>query len=272
MDMPNLKTALRIFGSIVANPRRLARVIDSPPLTPKELTQRYFSRQSGLPQIDLLELLPDLDETISPYSYLEGQALPTDIALLKGLARKRPACRYLEIGSWRGESLANVASVSAECVAITLAADEMREAGYPETAIANEGFFSQGLGNVRLIKHNSRTMDYGPFANYFDLVFIDGDHAPEAVASDTKVALGLLRNNDSVIVWHDYGLTPESVNWGVLEGIRAGCSPDEISSVFHVSNTLCAVFIRSHINSRYANFPQFPDKAFDLHLRARRLP
>src|ERR1700719_3581279 len=106
--MSKLKTSLRILREIVREPRRLTRVLEPPPPTPKEIWRDFFNRPPGLPQIDLLELLPGLDETISPYSYLEGQALPTDIALLKGLARKRPGCRYLEIGSWRGESLANM--------------------------------------------------------------------------------------------------------------------------------------------------------------------
>ena len=270
--MPKLKTTLRIVREIIREPQRLARVIDPTRPSPKEVMQETFNRRPGLPQIDLLELLPELDETISPYSYLEGQALPTDIALLKGLARQRPGCRYLEIGTWRGESLANVASVCTECVAITLSANEMRDAGYSEAAIACEGFFTHDISNVRFMKQNSRTLDFSQFGSYFDLVFIDGDHSTEAVRDDTRAALSVLRNENSAIVWHDYAVTPESVNWTTLEGIRLGLPPDKFSSVFHVSNTLCAVLLsNAAFPAKTVVFPQIPDKSFDITLRARHI-
>jgi predicted O-methyltransferase YrrM len=270
--VPKLKTALRVVREILRNPRRLTRVIDPTPPTPREAIQNYFNRPPALPQIDLLDLFSGLDETISPYSYLEGQAMPTDIALLKGLARQRPGCRYLEIGSWRGESLANVATVCAECVAITLSAAEMRDAGYPESAIACEGFFSRGVANVRFIERNSRTFDFRQFGRYFDLIFVDGDHSPEAVRDDTRAAFSVLRNENSVIVWHDYALTPESVNWPTLEGIRKGLPPDKLDSVFHISNTLCAAFFgNTPFAARPVPFPQMPDKTFDIRLRGRHI-
>ena len=270
--MPKLKIAFRIVREILRDPRRLTRVIDPTPQTSKEVIQSYFNRRQGLPQIDLLDLFPRLDETISPYSYLEGQALPTDIALLKGLARQRPGCRYLEIGSWRGESLANVATVCAECVAVTLSSAEMREAGYPKSAIACEGFFSRGVVNVRFIEHNSRTFDFSQFGPYFDLIFIDGDHSPEAIRDDTRAAFSVLRNENSVIVWHDYALTPESVNWPTLEGIRQGLPPDKLDSVFHISNTLCAAFLGNvPFAAKPVAFPQMPDKTFNIRLSGRRI-
>jgi predicted O-methyltransferase YrrM len=270
--MPKFKTALQIMRAILSDPLRLTRVIDPTPLTPREATEKYFKRPPGLPQIDLLDLLPGLDETISPYSYLEGQALPTDIALLKGLAKQRPGCRYLEIGSWRGESLANVASVCAECVAITLSAAEMRDIGYPETAISCESFFSRDVTNVHFIRHNSRTFDFRRFGRYFDLIFIDGDHSLAAIRDDTRAAFSVLRDENSVIVWHDYGLTPESVNWATLTGIREALPPDKLDCVFHVSNTLCAAFLgNASFTAKVAPYPQIPDKVFDIRLRSRRM-
>ena len=272
--MPKIRTALNIAAAILSNPRRLALVLDSPkPASTKGELQEYFDRPPGLRQIDLLDILPDLRESISPYSYLEGQALPTDIALLKGLAKKKPGCRYLEIGSWRGESLANMAAVCAECVAITLPPDDMRAAGYSEAAIACEGFFARNFQNVRFIKHNSRTFDFRQFGPYFDVVFIDGDHSPDAVMDDTRNAFSILRNQNSVIVWHDYGLTPESINYPTLNGIRKGCPPEKLQFVFHVSNTLCAVFIGAEprLRSEIIPYPQTPDKVFEVTLSAKKL-
>jgi predicted O-methyltransferase YrrM len=270
--MPKLKTGLRILREIAREPRKLTKVLEPNPPTQQEIWRDFFNRRPGLPQIDLLELLPGLDETISPYSYLEGQASPTDIGLLKGLARKRPGCRYLEIGSWRGESLANMATVCAECMALTLSVEEMLEIGYSESAIACEGFFTHGTNNVRFIKQNSRTFDFSQFGKYFDLVFIDGDHSPDGVKADTLGALSVLRDENSVIVWHDYGLTTEMVNWPTLEGIRLGLPREKWDSVFHVSNTLCAILLNNSIlPAKTVGFPQMPDKTFEIRLRGRRI-
>jgi hypothetical protein len=268
-----IRTAFQIASQLLEDPRRLGRVIDPDRLKQREAVQRFFDRPGGLLQIDLLDLLPGLDETVSPYSFLEGQASPVDIALLKGLARQRPGCRYLEIGCWRGESLANLASVAAECVCVTLSAEEMREAGYPEAAIRCEGFFSRDLPNVRLVPHNSRTLNFGQFAPGFDLIFIDGDHSVEAIRNDTRAAFSVLRNEESVIVWHDYGITEELVNRKTLEGIRQGCTAEQFKRVFHVSNTLCAAFLNGRpIEGRREPFPQNPDKTFNIRLTAKRFP
>ena len=112
--------------------------------------------------VDMLDLLPDLDETIIPYSFLEGQASPTDIALLKGLARMSTGCRYFEIGSWRGESIANVASIAEECVSLNLPKEDLRELGFTENFIRQHGFYSSGIHNIRHKEHNSHNFDFSP--------------------------------------------------------------------------------------------------------------
>ena len=43
--------------------------------------------QYGLPTVDLLDLLPDLNEDIKDYTYLDGTSRVTDIIVLKALAK-----------------------------------------------------------------------------------------------------------------------------------------------------------------------------------------
>ena len=283
--MARLQTVVQIVKTVLSNPRSLRAVLGEPVVSKPESPQPvrdagpavltdvsgYFRRPPGLPQVDLLDLLPIVDETITPYTFLEGQAMATDIALLKGLARRVPNCRYLEIGSWRGESMANVASVAAECVALTLSAAEMAAFGYPAAAIASEGQFIKQLANVRTIHHNSQTYDFSAMRRSFDLIFIDGDHTQAGVAIDTRNAFPLLRDERSTIVWHDYGNTPETANAAVFAGIREGCTADQLEHVYHVSNTLCAIYTRQAVKSRIAEFPAEPNKVFDLRLTARRI-
>jgi predicted O-methyltransferase YrrM len=229
-----------------------------------------YGRPQGLPTVDLLELFPSFDETVEPYACLEGGSLPVDLALLKAFARKYDACRYLEIGSWRGESAANVASVAAECYSISLSEAEMREAGFGDSFIATSDVFSKTLPNVTHIGHDSRSFDFGTLPP-MDLVFVDGDHSYEGVRSDTLNAFKVLRDQHSVIVWHDYARTTErEVHWDILAAILDGCPREKRGNLYHVSNTMCAIYAQGTYSTSYPEYPQLPDKTFAVHLSVTR--
>jgi predicted O-methyltransferase YrrM len=221
----------------------------------------------GLPTASVLDLIPQAGETVEPYSFLYGMSPPLDIALLVGLARRFERCSYLEIGSWRGESLANVARVAGECVSVSLSPDEMRRFGMTEDEVRTLGFFTRGLANVRHVEHDSHTLDWAPYKGKFDLVFIDGDHSYDGVRADTANAFPLLRDDSSLIVWHDYGLSPETVNWRVLAGILDGCPADRRNDLYHVSNTLCAIYSRKRLEARREEYAQIPSRRFSVQIR-----
>lgn len=104
-----------------------------------------------------------------------------------------------------------------------------------------------------------------------DLVFVDGDHSYDGVRCDTEHAFRLLRNERSVIVWHDYMRTSEDdVLWGVVAGILDGAPPGARRQLYHVSNTLCAVYIQGEFTTSQAVVPAIPDKTFDVTIRARK--
>lgn len=225
-----------------------------------------------LPTISLLDLFPDLSEELSVYSFLHGTSLPTDLMLLKQLARRYKACDYLEIGSWRGESLANVADVAQSCTSVTLSDDEMRAMGFGEEFVAVHGIFSEGYPNIRVIRQNSRTLDFGTLGQKYDLIFIDGDHSYEGVRNDTRKVMPLRKGSDAVVVWHDYGFNTEEVRHSVLHGILDGLPAEAHGNLYHVSNTMCAVYLEGWQQpvSR-THFPVKPDKKFSLRIRAARL-
>jgi hypothetical protein len=230
-----------------------------------ELARRDLLRTHGfdqLPTIDILDLFPSFEQEVCPYSFLEGTSLISDLALLRLLTRRYATPSYLEIGTWRGESLANVAATGAACTTISLSADEMRERGFGEQFIAVHEIYSKDLTHVRRIEHDSTTYNFGNLEDRFDLVFVDGDHDRAAVTADTENVFNVLRDDRSVIVWHDYGWSPERVRPAVLAGILDGCPPEAIEHVYHVSNTLCAIYIRGDFNTRRLRFPQTPNKVF----------
>ena len=218
-----------------------------------------YGYEGGLPEVDLLKLLPGLDETIEPYTFLEGQALVTDIALLKGLARMSPGCRYLEIGSWRGDYIANVAAVARECVSVSLSEEELRELGLTENFVLQHGLYSADLDNVRHLETNSKESAFTDLERSFDLVFVDGGRKHESVETDTRNAFRLLKDDQSVVVWHDYGSASKTVNWETFAGILDGCSREQRDDLYHVSNTLCAVYV-----GRNKDLPGREEKGYAL--------
>lgn len=221
-----------------------------------------------LPTIDLLELFPSFEEELTTYSFLEGTSLITDIMLLKKLARSFSACKYLEIGSWRGESIKNISEVAAHCTSISLSPEEMKNMKIRKEIIDLHGVFSKNTNNITEILHNSHTFDFNELDQKFDLIFIDGDHSYEGVLNDTRKTFNLRKDDTSVIVWHDYGISTETVRHSVLKAILDGIPAENHKYLYHVSNTMCAVYIENRkFSCSLTNFPSVPNKKFSVKVK-----
>jgi hypothetical protein len=240
-------------------------------VTTNETTQNHVKMlgfSDGLPVIDLLELIPNLNVEISNYSFLNGTSFTIDIAVLKSLASSFKDCSYLEIGSWRGESIANVADVAKECTSISLSDEEIRKMGFSEKFTRVSRFFSKEKNNIHYIAHNSMTFDFSSLKKKFDMIFVDGDHAYEAVKSDTANAFKLLKDENSIIVWHDYARALEFVNYPVLAGILDGTPEEKRKNIYSISNTLCAIYSTKKFQTGKLDHPTYPNKKFDVAMKA----
>lgn len=228
--------------------------------------QKYSS--SAIRFVDICELLNTIDDNIESYTFLDGTSYVTDIVLLKGLCRKFTDCNYLEIGSWRGESLVNVAEVATKCVSISLSKEDIISMGMSKEIADSQRLFTNGLENLVHIEANSLTYDFEQLKEKFDVIFIDGDHTYAGVKSDTINAFKLLRNDQSVIVWHDCGVNFEMHRYEVLAAIFDGCPPHKRGNLYRVTNTLCGIYTTASLNSQVLKFPQFPTKTFSLNVKA----
>ena len=265
--MNKFKKGLKALKLILRKPYLLNLVLDNEEGYRESFTRR-FDMPDGLPLLHLEELFPDFVETVSPYAYLSGATMPIDIALLKALARRQDARSYFEIGTWRGESVANVAEVVTECVTLNLSREEIVALTGDERYADAHASFSKGLAHVNHLHGNSQTFDFSPYRGKYDMVFIDGDHHFEAVRKDTMTAFDLLRDENSVIVWHDYGYDPETIRWSVLSAIWEGTPEEKRRHLYHVANTMCAVFIPGdfHAGSLVPN--QLPDHFYEVRIRS----
>lgn len=253
----------RIFKTLLANPRAIACVLKEDDVIKERVIKKIWDEQ-GLPTLDILELIPNPVKTVYPLSFLSDGSTPMDYFLLNSLAKRYKNCKYLEIGTWRGESIANVARFAEECYSISLSKEDLIKRGFSERMTRTLNFFSEGLENVVHINADSLAFDFSSLNKKFDVIFIDGDHSEYAIKSDTRNAFELLIDENSVIVWHDYGYTPERIRWETLAGIMEGCPPQFRNNIYHVSNTLCAIFIRGQFNPKVCEFPEIPNKAFKV--------
>jgi hypothetical protein len=237
--------------------------------------QQYFKSKimseyqiEQLPSISILDLFPNLNEEINYYSFLNGTSLITDMILLKGMAKRYSDCSYLEIGSWRGESIANVGDVTGDCTSLTLSEKEMRELNFGEEFIKVHGIFSKHLTTIKKVETNSHTYDFSLLNKKFDLIFVDGDHTYKGVCNDTKKVFPLRKDSNSVIIWHDYGFSTEDTRYTTLKGILDGIPKEKHKNLFHVSNTMCAIYAENlDLKAFYTKFPSFPDKKFSLTIK-----
>lgn len=261
--MKKFKKIIRAIFEILKNPWLLNNVLSDDSVWNKHVIKKY-NLKNGLPLVDINLVCPDFSETLECFAFLDGSSLPTDIALLKSLSKRFDKCRYFEIGTWRGESVINVAENSEECYTLNLSKPELLSLGLSERYADMHGFFSKGKENINHLTGNSLTFDFNGLNKKFDLIFVDGDHHYTTVKSDTEKIFEHLVHESSIIVWHDYAYTPEKIRPEILAAILDGTHSEYRKYLYHVSNTLCAVFIRSEFPTTFMELPIIPDKIFKI--------
>ena len=164
--------------------------------------------------------------------------------------------------------MANVASVVPQCVTLNLSREEIIALTGDERYADAHAVFSKNLDNVTHLQGNSQTFDFSPYKGQFDLVFVDGDHHYESVRKDTETAFTLLHNDNSVIVWHDYGYDPETIRWSVLSAIWEGTPPEKRPHLYHVANTMCAIYIPERLQAEKLVPHATPDHFYEVKLKS----
>jgi hypothetical protein len=261
--------AIKAIGLIIRRPVLLNKVLSEPDIWEKYVISKY-KLPAGLPVVSLDHITGFDEFRVEPVTFLDGGSLPTDLALLKGLATSIKECTYFEIGTWRGESAACVSESAKKCFTLCLPDEEMEKRGVDRITIGMHGMFSDARENVAQLRGDSRTFDFSSLGQKFDLIFIDGDHHYDYVLQDTKNVMKYLVHENSTVVWHDYGNTPEDVRFEVLAAILDGTSSEFHSKIFHVSHTKCAVMTNRALESEKPAFPVIPESYFEVILKKKK--
>ena len=82
---------------------------------------------------------------------MEGTSLITELLLLKKLASRFSNCNYFEIGSRRGESIANISDDVKKCTTISLSVDEMKSMNLSKEFINAHGLFPKHIKSEKHI-------------------------------------------------------------------------------------------------------------------------
>jgi len=261
---------LEAIRHIIAKPYLLNHVLEDNSLW-KEKVEKKYRLEQGFPLVQLQKLLPGFSEKLDVYAFLEGGSLPTDLALLKGLARKTANCNYFEIGTWRGESVANVADCAVQCYTLNLSKKELLSMGLSEQYANLHGFFSKNKSNIIHLEGNTLNFDFAGLNKKFDLIFIDGDHHYDLVKNDTEKIFKHLTHENSIIVWHDYAYNPEKIRYEVMMGILDGTPEKHRKNLYQVSNTLCAIYTNEQLTTETLLTHAIPSKKFSVSIESHNL-
>jgi len=255
---------------ILRKPVLLNRVLEDEDSWQARVAGKY-GLPEGIPVIGMDQLTGKDSALLHPLTFLDGGSLPTDLMLLATLAEGIGGCRYFEIGTWRGESVAIMAARCASCHTLCLTDAQMRKMGMHERTIQSHGMFSRGLENVTQLRGDSASFDFGGLKQRFDLVFIDGDHHYDRVLSDTRNVFEHLAHERTVVVWHDYGFHPDKVRFEVMAAILDGAGPERAGTIYHVAHTKCAVYTGLEFPSRPAEFPLLPSETYRVEITRKKL-
>ncbi len=268
--MGKLSKTFSAVGRILKNPWLLNLIVDQNSVWEEKVVYKY-QRPNGLPQVELDDLFPHFSVELTSFSFLGGGSLPTDIALLKLLCAQKPNSSYFEIGTWRGESVKNVSETAKECYTLNLSKADIVALGLSEKYANAHAFFSKDLPNVIHLEGDSRTFDYAGLGKKFDVIFIDGNHHFDFVKSDTKNVFDHLMHEESVVVWHDYAYSPDDVRFEIMHAILDAVPAKEHSNLYHVANTMCALYTKKKFPAQLKEKYDDPLVTFELKMRSKQL-
>lgn len=150
--------------------------------------------------------------------------------------------RYLEIGTYIGESINVVSTVCKECHFIT-ASDESPWANKAFCKALNIPDYGNRLVYAdNIIPHyvmDSKTFDFSSI-QAADLYFIDADHSYNGVYHDTKNVF-THKKEDSIVIWHD--ITNDSGHSGGVLAVRDAIGREKFENFYIVDNNACGIYI-----------------------------
>jgi hypothetical protein len=181
----------------------------------------YGARRRGrIPAVALDSLVNDAEPFVLREAHpVDGNVSLFELVAICKLVRGQGPLRLFEIGTFDGRTTLNMAA-NAQPGGRVFTLDLPREAlGSTGLAVhpSERVFIEKPASGARFLGTDcepritqlfgdSASFDFSPYRRGIDVVFVDGSHAYEYVLADTRTALGLLREEGGLVLWHDYGV------------------------------------------------------------------
>lgn len=259
----------KAIGLLIGRPALLNLILKD-----EEVLNKQFKKEFPnivFQELDVFDWPEAQTITIAPYAFLSGSSMATDFALLQLLCRRFRIETYLEIGTWRGESAANVAPFVKEVFTLNLPDSVLLDRGQSASYVDSHRFFSKDIANVQHLFGDAATYDWSLFEAKCDLIFIDGDHATQAVQRDTATALRLRKSEQSILIWHDAKSDVAYPRYEVLLGIFRALPLALHQNVFLIKHTLCAVYLPQAFIGQPLDSNALPKRVFEVALSSKKV-
>jgi predicted O-methyltransferase YrrM len=261
-----IRKTMRGLWAILKNPWLLNHVLNDDAVWAGYIQKKY-GISGGLKMVELTTLFPGFKETLNTFAFLDGGSSAIDLSVIRGLCKTLPNCTYFEIGTCRGESVANVADVCSKCYTLDLKPEQ-----YTDKAEGSlVGFFSKSIKNVTQLWGDSATFDYAGLGQKFDVVFIDGDHHYDFVKSDTANVFKHLVHENTIVIWHDYATDVIYPRNEVYAGILDGVPAELHKNLYGVTNSICAIYTNRKLPAIEQTEARLPTKKFKISIEAEQL-
>ena len=264
-SMTKLQKLKNAIQYIIKEPSLLNIILDQNDIRKQEFQKKYPDFIS-LPEVSLDNIADEGFTAEVDLFILDGGSLSTDLALLKTLGKGKKT--YFEIGTWRGESVWNVAKEIEDCTTLNLSRQEMEALGWKKRYAELHGILSKKNSKILHLEGNTKTYDFAALDKKYDLIFIDGDHSYEMVKHDTEKVFQHLTHDETVVVWHDYAYNPEKIRYEVFKAILDALPQELHQNLYHPQNTMCAVFSRKKYKTSTFESPKTPEVLFEVKLKS----
>lgn len=176
-------------------------------------------------------------------AFMPGGSQVLDYVFLKAVGSVFQCKKYLEIGTYIGESINIMTECCEELYSVTAPLESPLAGGEwcKELGIPNH---SGRLAYDERITHyyaDSRIFNFENVGMDIDLFFIDGDHSYEGVYSDTKKIFEV-KKADAIVIWHDFRNLDTSYRAEVVNAVRDALQ-DEFRNVYATNNNLCGIYL-----------------------------
>ncbi|MGC4128187.1 MAG: class I SAM-dependent methyltransferase [Bergeyella sp.] len=259
-----IKKFLSFFRILLQQPSLINIILNDNDIRKRKFLQKY-PNLFALPQIEIKDLHQPAE--IVETFLLDGSSMITDLQLLVTLAKRKEVNSYFEIGTWRGESVFNVAKEIDDCNTLNLSEEEMKAMGWNPKYVELHGILSKRNPKILHLHGNTKNFDFAGLQKKYDLIFIDGDHTYEMVLNDTKKVFAHLLHENSIVVWHDYAYNPQKIRYEVFQAILDGTNKENHRFLYHPKNTMCAVFIKEKLPATVFDVMENPDTIFQIGLK-----